>query len=268
MRFFNRIALQTPESVELDFTLAGIGNRAYALVIDDIIFGLILILSLVIWALFTYFLYQVVHIDNWIASDTLGLWLFAIQLLIMFSIYVGYFAFFETLWQGQTPGKRIVKIRVIREDGRPVRLPQATLRALLRPIDDFFFLGMFLIIFSKQEKRLGDWLAGTLVIQEEQNLSPKKFNISVEAQLLAQELLQNSAIAELLPEDFAIIREYLQRREEMLPKSRRELSIKLAHQAKSLIKLEDVPDETSANIFLEAIYFAYQQQFEREHQKE
>jgi uncharacterized RDD family membrane protein YckC len=264
MRFFNKVALQTPESVELDFTLAGIGNRAYALIIDDIILGLILIVILIIWALFAYFLYEVINIDNWVPSDTIGLWLLAIQLLIMFSIYVGYFTFFETLWQGQTPGKRIVKIRVIREDGRPIRLPQATLRALLRPLNDVLFLGMFLIIFSKSEKRLGDWLAGTLVIQEEQNLPAKNLIISPEAEILAQNLLENSAIADLLPEDFAIIREYLQRREGMLAKGRRELSVKLAHQAKSLIKLDDIPDDTSANIFLEAVYLAYQQQFERE----
>ncbi|PZV26226.1 MAG: hypothetical protein DCF12_10825 [Snowella sp.] len=263
MRFFNKVALQTPESVELDFTLAGIGNRAYALVIDDIILGLILVVFLLIWAFFAYFLYQVINIDSLIDSKTIDLWLFAINLLIIFSIYVGYFTFFETLWQGQTPGKRLVKIRVIREDGRPVRLPQATLRALLRPLDDVFFLGMFLIIFNKSEKRLGDWLAGTLVIQEEQNLPPKNFIISPEAEILAQDLVDNSAIADLLPEDFAIIREYLQRREGMLVKGRRELSVKLAHQAKSLIKLEDIPDETSANIFLEAVYLAYQQQFDR-----
>jgi len=264
MRFFNKVALQTPESVELDFTLAGIGNRAYALVIDDIILGLILIVFLIIWAFFSYFLYEVVNIDSLIDSKTIGLWLVAIQLLITFSIYVGYFTFFETLWQGQTPGKRIVKIRVIREDGRPIRLPQATLRALLRPLDDVLFLGMFLIIFSKSEKRLGDWLAGTLVIQEEQNLTAKNLIISPEAEILAQDLLENSAIADLLPEDFATIREYLQRREGMLVKGRRELSVKLAHQAKSLIKLEDIPDETSANTFLEAVYLAYQQQFDRE----
>jgi uncharacterized RDD family membrane protein YckC len=263
MRFFNKVALQTPESVELDFTLAGIGNRAYALVIDDIILGLILIIFLLVWASFAYFLYQVINIDSLIDSKTIELWLVAIQLLIIFSIYVGYFTFFETLWQGQTPGKRLVKIRVIREDGRPVRLPQATLRALLRPLDDVFFLGMFLIIFNKSEKRLGDWLAGTLVIQEEQNLPPKNFIISPEAEILAQDLVENSAIADLLPEDFAIIREYLQRREGMLVQGRRELSVKLAHQAKSLIKLEDIPDGTSANIFLEAVYLAYQQQFDR-----
>ena len=86
MRFFNKVALQTPESVELDFTLAGIGNRAYALVIDDIILGLILIIFLITWALFSYFLYEVVNIDSLIDSKTIGLWLVAIQLLITFSI--------------------------------------------------------------------------------------------------------------------------------------------------------------------------------------
>ncbi|MEB3309474.1 MAG: RDD family protein [Snowella sp.] len=263
MRFFNKVSLQTPESVELDFTLAGIGNRAYALVIDLVILGLILIVALIGGALFSYFLYEVIQISNWIPEATLGLWLLAIQLLIMFTIYVGYFVFFETLWQGQTPGKRIVKIRVVRDDSRPIGLPQATLRALLRPIDDFLSLGAFFIIFGKQEKRLGDWLAGTLVIQDAQNLSSEKLKISPEAENLAEILLQDAAIAELLPEDFGIIREYLQRREAMIPQSRRELSVKLAYQAKDLIQLQELPNGISANTFLEAIYLAYQKQFER-----
>lgn len=263
MRFFNKISLQTPESIELDFTLAGIGNRAYALVIDLIILGIILIVVLIGRALFTYFLYEVVQIDTWISEDTLGLWLLAIQLLIIFTVYVGYFVFFETLWRGQTPGKRFVKIRVVRDDSRPIGLPQATLRALLRPIDDFLSLGMFFIIFGKQEKRLGDWIAGTLVIQDAQNLSSKGLKLSPDAEGLAEQLLQNAAIAELLPEDFGMIREYLQRRDGMLPQSKRELSVKLAYQAKDLIQLEEIPDKTSANTFLEAIYLAYQKQFER-----
>jgi uncharacterized RDD family membrane protein YckC len=263
MRFFNRITLQTPESVELEFTLAGIGNRAYALLIDYLVLGLILIVLLILWAIFSFQLVDI--LSNLLGFDTkLGLWLVAIQALISFFVYVGYFVFFETLWQGQTPGKRRVKIRVIGDDGRPVRLQQATLRALLRPVDDTFFIGVFFIVLNKREKRLGDLVAGTLVIQEEQPISNVKLPISETAQPLANQLLTEADVSQLKPEDFAVIRDYLQRRSSMLPDARAELSRKLAHQVKDIIALETVPQKTTANLFLEAVYLAYQQQSSHE----
>jgi uncharacterized RDD family membrane protein YckC len=257
MRFFNRITLRTPESVEIDFELAGIGNRSYALVIDYVILGLSIFLSLIIGGIF-YF--QLLNLAQNILGRTndVTLWLLALQILIIFSIYVGYFVFFETLWQGQTPGKKFVKIRVICNDGKPVGLAQSTLRALLRPIDEFLWLGMFLIIFSKQEKRLGDWVAGTLVIQEENISNSNKLNISPEADTLASQLLIETDISELLPQDFGVVREYLHRRSGMLPEARRELSRKLASQIRQIVKLEEIPEGVTANIFLEAIYLAYQ----------
>jgi uncharacterized RDD family membrane protein YckC len=259
MRFFNRVTLQTPESVELEFTLAGIGNRAYALLIDYIVLGLIQIAFLIAWAFLSIQLANV--IEDWVGdSDRLQLWLVAIVLLITFFIYVGYFVFFEALWQGQTPGKRYVKIRVIRDDGRPVGLQQSTLRALLRPVDDIFFLGVFLIALGKREKRLGDFVAGTLVIQEEQSIASATFPLSDQAQTLADQLQLEADLSRLLPEDFAVIREYLQRRQAMTPEAKTELSRQLAHQVKEVIGLEKVPQKVTANVFLEAVYLAYQQQ--------
>jgi uncharacterized RDD family membrane protein YckC len=104
--------------------LAGIGNRAYALLIDYIIWGLTLLVFLYI-AIFIFF--QLSLFQN--LRDSLGLWYTSIQLLIIFTIFVGYFVCFETLWQGQTPGKRFVKIRVICDDGRAIGLQQATMRS-------------------------------------------------------------------------------------------------------------------------------------------
>jgi uncharacterized RDD family membrane protein YckC len=258
MRFFNRITLQTPESVELEFTLAGIGNRAYALLIDYIVLGLILVGFLVSWSIFSFQLYGA--IEEWIGNNNqLSLWLIAIPILVSFFIYVGYFVFFESLWQGQTPGKRYVKIRVIRDDGRPIGLQQSTLRALLRPIDDTFFLGLFLIVLSRQEKRLGDLVAGTVVIQEVQPVASATFPVSDEAKDLAIQLQAEADILRLLPEDFAVIREYLQRSPAMTSKAKAELSRQLAHQVKEVIALEKVPKVT-AHVFLEAVYLAYQQQ--------
>lgn len=117
MRFFNQFSLQTPESVELEFTLAGIGNRAYALVIDYIVLGLALTIALIAWAFLSLLLSDLLSNIGGTTNNTY-LWLIAIQFLIFFAIYVGYFVFFETFWQGQTPGKKFVKIRVLCDDGK------------------------------------------------------------------------------------------------------------------------------------------------------
>lgn len=260
MQFFNKISFQTPESVELDFTLAGIGNRAYALIIDYIFLGLALIICILLGNYLSFYTLELFSDD---IKKNLALWLFAIQLLIIFTLYVGYFVIFETIGQGQTPGKKRAKIRVIRDDGRIISISQATLRALFRPIDDLFFLGAFLIIFSKKEKRIGDIVAGTIVIQEKTANYKNTLNISNEASSLASLLQIEGDISQLLPEDFAIIREYLETREEMLMEAKKEISHRLANQAKEIIKLEKVPENISANLFLEAIYLAYQQQQKR-----
>lgn len=256
MRFFNRVTLQTPESVELEFTLAGIGNRALALLIDYLIWGLILFSVLVVWYFFANQLVDL--LDRLININDLQLWLFSIWTLITFFIYVGYFVFFETLWQGQTPGKRFAGIRVIRDDGRTVGLQQATLRALLRPVDDTLFIGTFLIMLTRREKRLGDMAAGTVVIQADRAIAPARFPMSEPAQQLAEQLPYLSNLPALLPDDFAVIREYLQRRSAMEPKAKSELSRQLASQVKNVIALEELPEKVSADVFLEAVYLAYQ----------
>ncbi|MDJ0661084.1 MAG: RDD family protein [Crocosphaera sp.] len=259
MNFFNQFKIETPESVELEFTLAGIGNRVYAFVIDWIILGLIITVLLIFTALS--------FLNTFLLSSIFGipegqtfLWILAIQFFIIFIVYVGYFVFFETLWQGETPGKRFVKIRVIQDNGRPITLQQATLRALLRPIDDLFFLGVFFIIFGKQEKRIGDWVAGTIIIQEKQGKKGTELIVSKEAENLAKYLQTNTDLSKLLPEDFATIRRYLQRRDDMFTEAKMELARKLAYQVKDIIGLEDIPEGTTTNLFLEAVYLAYQQQ--------
>jgi len=258
MNIFNRIKYQTPESVELEFNLAGIGSRAWALVIDYHILGLTLALFV---TGFLYLSYQLSDFFTKIFSnvDKLELWLFAIGFLIIFFIYTSYFVFFETLWQGQTPGKRLAKIRVIRDDGRPVGLQHAILRSLLRPVDDFMFIGALLIMFTNKEKRLGDLVSGTFVIQQESNTIKKQnLILSSDAENLADKLLQISDFSQMLPDDFAVIREYLQRRVGMTPKAKIRLSQGLSQQIQAIINLEALPDNVTPEVFLEAVYLGYQ----------
>lgn len=256
MQFFKKINLQTPESVELEFTLAGIGNRAYALLIDYIVLGLTIVLF---WILWVYLAFQLSDLlSQWI--NKIEFWLFAIAILINFFIYMGYFVFFEVFWHGQTPGKRYAKIRVIRDDGRRVGIQQAALRSLLRPIDDTLFIGAFLIILAAKEKRLGDLVAGTVVIQEEYLVASTNFPISQQAQTLATQLPELGNLSELLPDDFAAIREYLQRRRDMTAKAKADLSLQLARQVRTIVHLEKLPSGLTPDVFLEAVYLAYQHQ--------
>jgi len=251
MSLFNRIKIRTPESVELEFTLAGIGNRTIALVVDYLIWGAVLIGLLIFWSILS------LQLQRYF-GEGIDLWISAISLLITFTVYTGYFVIFETLWRGQTPGKRYSKIRVIRDDGQPAGITQAILRALIRPIDDTFLIGMFLIILTKREKRLGDLIAGTLVIQEERAVKPSSFAVSPEAESLADELLANQNFSAILPDDFAVIREYLQRRSMLETRARTDLSLKLARQAKELLGMQELPFQMTPDLFLEAIYLAYQ----------
>ncbi|PSB24168.1 RDD family protein [Stenomitos frigidus] len=257
MRFFNRVSLSTPESVELEFTLAGIGNRTLALLIDYHILAAILIGFWVLWGMFSLGLLSYLNSGTFNYASA-PLWLLAIALLINFFIFAGYFTFFEVMWQGQTPGKRFTKIRVIRDDGRPIGLSQAALRSLLRPIDDFCFVGVFFILLGKQEKRLGDWAAGTLVIQEQRGDRKATLMISDQAKELAIDLPKMADLNQLLPDDFAVVRTYLQRRRAMDKRARNDLSLNLARQLRTLIGLETIPPNTSADQFLEAVYEAYQ----------
>ncbi|QDL11023.1 RDD family protein [Brasilonema octagenarum UFV-E1] len=255
MHIFNRVKFNTPESVELEFTLAGIGNRAWALLIDYLVLSVILILFLIAWITLSI---QLADLWKSIFRDQAGFWLVAIAFLIGFAIYGGYFVFFETLWQGQTPGKRFTKIRVVRDDGRPIGLQQATLRALLRLFDEVLFIGAILIMFSNQEKRLGDLAAGTIVIQTQTPTTSRTLTISEQAKSLSEQLLQIADLSAMLPDDFAVIREYLYRRSAMAPKARTSVALQLAKDIKAIIHLENIPEAVTPDVLLEAIYLAYQ----------
>lgn len=258
MRFLNRVSLSTPESVELDFTLAGIGNRTLALCIDYQILLLVLLVLWLLGGLFALGLFSVLAASN-VNYSELPWWLLGIAILLNFVIYSGYFVYFEVMHRGQTPGKRFTKIRVVRDNGRPVGLSQAVLRSLLRPVDDFCFIGAFFILFGKREKRIGDWAAGTLVIQDQGGDRKTTLSLSDAGQQLATKLPTLADVTQLIPDDYAVVQEYLQRRSKMTPKARTEKSMELARQLRTIIGLETVPPDTTSDQFLEALYLAYQQ---------
>jgi len=165
------LVIETPERVPLHFALASIGNRFLACAIDHTIQGLaigIIGLSALIVTSFP-------SIEQLIASAPK--WVWAVMILVLFLILAGYFAFFEWAWSGQTPGKRWLKLRVLREDGRPITFWEAAVRNLLRTLDmmpaPFYSIGLISVFSTTRDQRVGDMVAGTVVVREREAEAPE-----------------------------------------------------------------------------------------------
>jgi uncharacterized RDD family membrane protein YckC len=125
------LIIETPERVQLEFALASIGNRFLAVAIDHFI--QYLAIFFVAW--FFMSLSGTGISDSEKLFDDAPKWIVAVMTISLFLIFAGYFILFEWLWNGQTPGKRWLKLRVIRDDGRPLTLWEAIARNLLRIAD-------------------------------------------------------------------------------------------------------------------------------------
>jgi uncharacterized RDD family membrane protein YckC len=173
------LIIETPERVPLAFALASIGNRFLAVTIDHAIqyvsIGIIVFVFLTIAGIGSD---ENVGLPTAISQDMPN-WVIAIMIIVLFLLFAGYFAVFEWLWDGQTPGKRLLKLRVIREDGRPITLWEAIARNLLRIFDTvpgfllpIYSVGLIVVFLSKRDQRVGDIFAGTVVIRERLDEAP------------------------------------------------------------------------------------------------
>ena len=163
--FADQLNIETPEQVDLRFPVAGIGSRFVALLIDH----LIQIATLIIIVLALALLPGDNHAAKAAEFDTATKWFLAAVTFIVFCLIVGYFALFEAFWHGQTPGKHVMKLRVIKDSGRQISLFEALARNLLRFIDllpGFYFAGVITMLCNRKNKRLGDLAAGTIVVHE------------------------------------------------------------------------------------------------------
>ena len=164
------LIIETPERVPLHFALASIGNRFIACAIDHAIQGLVLGLISISAAIIASFSF----IEQSLSSAPK--WVYAVMILLLFLIFAGYFAFFEWIWNGQTPGKRWLKLRVIREDGRPITFWEAAVRNLLRSFDmmplPFYSIGLISVFSTNRDQRVGDMVAGTVVVREREAEAP------------------------------------------------------------------------------------------------
>jgi len=167
------LIIETPERVPLAFALASIGNRFLAVAIDHFIQYLLIFITA--WAFISLSGFGSAFKESGAAEyfQEMPKWTIAVLIIAVFLIFAGYFIFFEWLWNGQTPGKRLLKLRVIREDGRPITLWEALARNLLRIFDavpgfvlPVYSIGLISIFTSRRDQRIGDMFAGTVVVRE------------------------------------------------------------------------------------------------------
>src|SRR5271165_5060655 len=170
----DQLSIETPELVSIEMPLAGIGSRFIALLVDTVLWfaGLFVMLLL-----FAFFLPAIAAFNRLSYQLTV-----AIIIFLLFLFNWGYFTLFEAFWNGQTPGKRVAKIRVIQRSGRPIGLFESMARNLIRGVDQFpgipgflgiYAVGVIVMFTTRQHQRLGDLAAGTLVVRDrEQESTP------------------------------------------------------------------------------------------------
>jgi uncharacterized RDD family membrane protein YckC len=227
-----RMTVRTPEHVELRFVLAGPGNRFLALLMDLLLQWLLFLgILLALWGAFWVTDRSLGDVIGRVGRG-LGGWIFAGFVLAFFALQWGYFTAFETIWAGQTPGKRRQRIRVIRENGRPIGFAEAAIRNLLRTALDsqpfpLHAVGFLAAMLNPRFKRLGDYAAGTVVIVERRRSAPKA---APRLRAAAPPLVPAAQprVRQLTPEEVATLQAYLRRRDELDPAVRSAMARKIA----------------------------------------
>ena len=206
----DHLSVETPEQIDLNFQKAGIGSRFYAALIDTSLLLLIVFIGS--------------YVNEKLMSElgsVFGNWLAAIGGIVVFALFWGYYMAFEIITNGQSPGKRLLGLRVMKVGGYPISFADSAIRNLVRVVDFLPFcycIGMTTMLINGNWQRLGDLAAGTLVVKTSKkklrltDVFPRKvipdINISPQ-QFLYMEWIQPDLITDT---ELSMIREYLARR--------------------------------------------------------
>ena len=238
MRYEDVISIDTPEGVPLELTLAGVGSRFLAAIVDAAIQGATLLV--------------IVLMANLAGSSGPVV---AAAIITGFLVFLGYDILFETKASGRTPGKRLTGLRVVRQGGGPVGFRTSAVRNLLRIIDlmpTAYVVGLVTILVTKQNQRLGDMAAGTLVLREVKGKVPITPVSPADAELVEQ--VQNWDVSGVTPEELATVRRFLERRPGFTPAARARLAQELTTRLHP--KVVGPPSEVAAERFLEQVVAA------------
>ena len=208
--------IQTPENVAFGYQVAGIGSRFLASLVDTILSGLLQFIAICVVLL----VLSATGTDT--SSNRFSAWVLALFGVVTFLFYWGYYIFFEMLWNGQSPGKRWVGLRVLRTDGTPITLVESLIRNLVRVIDLMPFaygIGIISMFIDEKSRRLGDLAAGTLVVQDRAPISIQSIavqrSISIRPYGFTKVSLDGFPVERLTNNDLSLIEDFLHRRDQL-----------------------------------------------------
>jgi len=228
----DELIIDTPEQIRLEFRLAGVGSRFLALAFDTVLQAGAIGVLVAIWFAARWFgaLSQV--------ARPVAAWAIAAVVAAGFLVYSCYFAIFESVWNGQTPGKRLVGLRVIDISGRPVTVYAALIRNLLRIVDQMpgiYAIAIVSVLITRRQQRLGDLAAGTVVVHE--RLEPAAAGPGP-----APSTIRHGA-HRLAPEEIVVIEGFLRRRDELDTWVRRQSARRIAGRMAEKLELGPIEDE-------------------------
>ncbi len=227
--------------MRIEHELAGIASRCGAAVVDLLLQALAVLVIMLA--------FMVVELVGHLSVTG---WPTSVLIVSTFLLWWGYYVFFETIWNGQTPGKRLLRLRAVKYGGTPIDLPSAAIRGLIRVID-LAIIGVIVMFFTPKNQRLGDLAAGTLVVKERSEWTghiaqPKAApaNITPESALVKN-------IELVTPDQFDAVKRFVERGDELAPQTREQLAARIARPLMLHLGIEDATGINHTNL-LRAIH--------------
>ena len=254
-----RYIIDTPENIEFAYDIGGIGSRFLAAIIDTLLIGMAELVVFFVLGL----------LASWLNMGDRGVTaagsiVAAISGLIAFVILWSYYIIFDLVWNGQSPGKRVIGLRVVREGGRPITFISSAIRNFIRIVDflpALYGIGVVVMFIDRRARRLGDLAGGTLVVKERRNVTLESLINDIPSAIaplredgtVLQPSLPNLQL--LNDQDYALIQEFLHRRTELKLDARIKLGAQLASGLQARLGL---PQGGDAEGFLQHVVTEYQ----------
>ncbi|MHB9036042.1 MAG: RDD family protein [Armatimonadota bacterium] len=239
------VTVVTPENVRIEYELAGLASRSGAAIIDLLLQGLLVVGVFAVRLLLAKY-------HRWPGTS----WANAVLAVASFAVWYGYYVYFETAWNGQSPGKRYAQLRTIREGGLPIDFASAATRNLVRIVDmlpGVYLVGMIAVISSSRNKRLGDHAAGTLVVKER-----GEWMSEIDRQAPSADAANHYPEAEYVrnvelvtPDEFEALKRFVERKSELDARVREQLAAKMAMPLMTRLGIEDDGQISYSNILTE-----------------
>jgi uncharacterized RDD family membrane protein YckC len=234
MEYEDRVRISTPEGVDVELTLAGIGSRFIAAILDLMIQGGVLLGAALLLGV--------------IGGDGSGFAVAAFS-IVFFLVFFGYDVLFEVRSRGRTLGKRWTGLRVVRTGGRPVTFVPSCVRNVMRVVDilpALYAIGMLSIFVTNRNQRLGDLAAGTLIVRERAG----SFK-TADAPWATPARAEGWDVSAVSAQDIGTVRQFLGRRGALAPGPRAELAQELERRLRPLVA--GAPEHLDAEEFLERL---------------